>query len=315
MRRWIPVVKAVAVATLILFVVRVFWVNSNEVQEAARSGLLRLRMPYLLASYALLAAYLLSRAAAWHLITLRTHTAIPAADGLATWLTANLAKYIPGKVMILIWRAQIYRRFDVAGGHLTVAFGLEVLIEITGAAMLVTLLLGFIELPDVMGFSLERLVWLAPLCLVALHPRVVNWTLRRLAAAVGRSIPPYDLRFPTLLLFLALSMFNWLLFGLAHFLMIRAMYELAWSDAALVIAAMALATIVGFVVPFAPAGLGVREGLLLPFLATTMPLGVASLVVVVLRVWMTLGELVVAGCAYVWRRASRRPSREPVLDA
>ncbi len=63
-------------------------------------------------------------------------------------------------------------------------------------------------------------------------------------------------------------------------------------DFALLTAAFTLAWAVGFVTPGAPAGLGVREALLLVLLAPTMGAANASLLSVALRVVTTLGDIV-----------------------
>jgi len=62
-------------------------------------------------------------------------------------------------------------------------------------------------------------------------------------------------------------------------------------DFALLTAAFTLAWAVGFVTPGAPAGIGVREALLLVVLSPTLGAADASLLTLALRVATTLGDI------------------------
>ena len=53
---------------------------------------------------------------------------------------------------------------------------------------------------------------------------------------------------------------------------------------------LAAATVIGFLVPLAPNGWGVREGILVFLLAQLMPTSVAVMVSVTSRVWLALAE-------------------------
>ena len=47
----------------------------------------------------------------------------------------------------------------------------------------------------------------------------------------------------------------------------------------------------GFIVLIAPGGLGVREGSILLFLKDLFPIGIASLIALTSRIWITIHEL------------------------
>jgi len=75
---------------------------------------------------------------------------------------------------------------------------------------------------------------------------------------------------------------------LAHFLLPGAPHDY-W----LLIAAFALAWVVGFVTPGAPGGLGVREGLMLLMLAPVYTAASAGVLVIALRIATTLGDVMI----------------------
>ena len=67
----------------------------------------------------------------------------------------------------------------------------------------------------------------------------------------------------------------------------------------LLIAAFSLAWVVGFITPGAPAGLGIREGLLLLMLAPIYATAPAGVLVIALRIATTLGDVLLFGAGWL----------------
>ena len=86
--------------------------------------------------------------------------------------------------------------------------------------------------------------------------------------------------------------------------LVASMYPLAAADVPLVVAAYAAAYAAGFLALLTPAGLGIREGVLVVALAPVLPAGPALVVALVSRLWMMLVEL--AGAALTHLLARRR---------
>jgi hypothetical protein len=101
----------------------------------------------------------------------------------------------------------------------------------------------------------------------------------------------------------------WAVTGLAFAALVASMYPLAAADIPLVVAAYAAAYAVGFLALLTPAGLGVREGVLVVALAPVLPAGPALVVALVSRLWMMLVEA--AGAAIAHLIARRRARAEP----
>jgi hypothetical protein len=101
----------------------------------------------------------------------------------------------------------------------------------------------------------------------------------------------------------------WAVTGLAFAALVASAYRLAPGDVPLVVAAYAAAYAVGFLSLLTPAGLGVREGVLVIALAPVLPAGPALVVALVSRVWTMLAEL--AGAAAAQLAATSRPRGGP----
>jgi uncharacterized membrane protein YbhN (UPF0104 family) len=86
----------------------------------------------------------------------------------------------------------------------------------------------------------------------------------------------------------------WAVTGLAFAALVASMYPLAPADVPQVVAAYAA----GFLALLTPAGLGVREGVLVVALAPVLPAGPALVVALLSRLWMMLVELAGAAVAH-----------------
>jgi uncharacterized membrane protein YbhN (UPF0104 family) len=120
-------------------------------------------------------------------------------------------------------------------------------------------------------------------------PRWVAFLARR--RAIDTNLPG-PISFVTMSGVIALYVVAMLCVGGAISVLAYALFPGMHVDFALLTAAFTLAWAVGFVTPGAPAGLGVREALLLVLLAPTMGAANASLLSIALRVVTTLGDIV-----------------------
>ena len=75
-------------------------------------------------------------------------------------------------------------------------------------------------------------------------------------------------------------------------------------------AALAVSFVAGFVTPFAPAGIGVREGMLTIHLSPFVPSPLGVFLALSSRIWFTLSEILVIGLVHVVSRIRVRGSRE-----
>ena len=123
----------------------------------------------------------------------------------------------------------------------------------------------------------------------------INAALRR----VGRA--PIEVRLPygALLEMLGLCLVMWALVSAGFALLAASMAPFAARDAVAVAASFPVAWVVGLIAFVAPGGLGVREGVLAALLGGLLPGGMAVVVALASRVWITAVELLFAALA--WR--------------
>lgn len=258
----------------------------------------------LLLSFALLTVWMVAQAWIWHLLTVTVGVAIPFPKAMAAWFYSQLGKYVPGKVFLYLGRLHFYVREGRPAGPVTLAFGVEFVGNLA-ASFFTVIVAGFTL--DVPGFVQYR--WLLAVALgvlvVGLHPRLLEWAIGRAARLFRRSPFPVTLTYPQLLRYLGFYVLNWLLFGVALYVIIRSFYPLDFSSILYLTGAFALSSMIGILAVFAPSGLGVREGILALFLNQVMPTAVALVVAVASRLWLTIVELACAGLVYLVIRRRR----------
>lgn len=310
-RRWVKASISAAVVLLILFfIARVTIRNWDQTREAIREGVLKFQWLPLGVSFLFLGVYLISRSLLWHLITLRNGVALPVKDAMTCWFISLLGKNIPGKVFLMAGRVYLYGRHGKNQAAVAFCYLLEAVSELIAAACIFILSLLLLELPLgelSRGQAALAAVGAVAALLVFLHPRVLGWTLGKAFRLIGKKESPVRLpRLTDLLLFVLCAMGSWLLLGTGFFFMTDALYSVSAGLLPFFAVSFSLAAVAGILSFFAPSGIGVREGVLYSLIKFTIPVGIASLVVLISRVWMTAGELLLSFAALFFLGFRRR---------
>lgn len=211
-----------------------------------------------------------------------------------------LGKYLPGKVWGLIGRNFLLTQRGVSQSN---ALGLllvdQILIFTSSAFIGLAALIAFYSAAAsiLYIFAFGLLLGLLGKNLAA----VINWALRKakfLFARLVTSNEPMQLTIePGYLLrsFSAYSLY-WVLGALVLCLLF---YPLIESDLrggiTIIVAAVPLAMLLGFVAIWAPGGIGVREGVLIAILGIQMPLDQAAIIAICFRLVCILFDLALGG--------------------
>lgn len=300
--RWLAALVALG------FIARYVLVHADQLRGAE----LDFHLPTVLGSFAVLLLYLAGRSLAWHHITRRLGVAVPLSRAFVSWNYSLLGKYLPGKVFLLLGRLHEYHRADKSMTRVTLAFFLETVSTLLASVLTILLALLLVEVDFVTHH--RWLLWIAlGTLLVMLHPWPLSWAINGVLRALRRPGVVLDLRLRDTASFVGLATVNWLVFGVAFYLFIHAVYPLELRYIVFLAGAISVASLAGILVLVAPSGLGVREGILTLLLAQVMPAPVAAMLSLASRLWVTLGEGVGIGLAFAMSRGRSlpAPSREP----
>jgi glycosyltransferase 2 family protein len=236
-------------------------------------------------------------------------------DAARAYYCGSLGKYVPGKAMVLILRGSLMNGRGCAGRTAAVTAAYETL-TMMGTGLLVGLLLA--PLPDwVPGRDQSLLVPVVVLAVLAALPviaKLLSWAVTKMAppdlvalgdqmpAEIGVPSPAGRLAIPAWLVGAGCAAFlvSWCVQGLSLGMTLCAVDEpIALHNWPMWSGAMALSTSLGFAVLFAPAGLGVREGILLGILTQAGVDAHAAVAATVLSRFVSfISDILVAAASY-----------------
>ena len=244
----------------------------------------------LVAASLAMAGGMLASAGLWGLLVREVSgQRIPPLRAVRIFVTANLARYIPGKVWQIAGLAVMARREGV-GPVVATAAAVLGQVAALGAATLLGAGVLFAA-----GGSLEVWGWIAvggvALVVVLASIPPVGDGLARLWFRLSRVQAPDDLHpGPTFAVrWLGLYLANWIVYAGAFWLFARS-FDVNGSFMEIG-GAFAAAYVLGYLAVFAPAGIGVRESFLVVFLGPVAGPGPASALAIVSRAWTTLVEV------------------------
>jgi uncharacterized membrane protein YbhN (UPF0104 family) len=252
----------------------------------------------------LLGGYFMSAALWGRIVVGLGGASIPAGEAVRIFMIANLGRYIPGKVWQIAGLAVLARSRGVSPRAAT---GAAVLGQ--GIALVAASAVGLGALLDgpehlrAWGLAVTG-VLAGGVALGAAPPvfrRVVPLWFR-----IARREPPASLRSGVALSWLALYLVNWGLYAVSFSVMVESFGHPGLSPA--VASSFAAAYVLGYLAVFAPAGIGVREAVLIAFLTPHLGVASAGAMAVVARLWATAVEVVPA--AVFWTRHVASSSAE-----
>lgn len=227
---------------------------------------------------------------------------------VATWLP-QLGKYIPGKVATVAGMVWLLRRYGL---------GVE---SAAAAAVLISALSALVGLMLSMPMTLMepiRSLWpqayifgtaMLIVALICLHPKVLKALLNFLLGLLRRPVIKVTPRPGDFFEGIAYNLLQWILVGLALWLVAagialpgRERVELLIGQAPLFVASSSLAATIGFLAVFAPAGIGVREGILLVVLGPVIGPEVTALAVLATRLLQTVIDLLTGAFGAMFMR-------------
>jgi hypothetical protein len=236
---------------------------------------------------AVLVAIFFADAYGWHLILRAMGYEHQASQNVRIWMLSSLTRYLPGGVWGYVSRAAMCSEQGIP----LAASGLGLYLE-TLMLMGTSLAVGFPALLSATGITLNPAtavtIWMAMGLLV--HPKILSM-LRRLPGRPGQlfaaeQLPSGGRMLRLYFYYLAF----WVIFGATFVGFVLALYPLPTQAWITVGSSFSLSFLIGFVVLFAPSGIGVRESALYVLLLPFLPPAACLLITATSRLWLMLGE-------------------------
>jgi len=205
------------------------------------------------------------------------------------YVATNFSRRLPGAVWYIAGRAALYEGDGIAKSVISLASLVEVIL-----IALSSIVCYFLAWPfggSAWGGWPLLLVGLVA-GLVLIHPRVVGALLRRL----GQPEVP-QLHYRDMLTWLLLYVLVWAVGGVTLYSVVAGLHPLPLSGLPHIVRAWSLSGAAAVIVFFSPSGLGIKEVTLTLLLVPVIPVPLAAIVALLMRLLLTIYELLWAAAA------------------
>jgi uncharacterized membrane protein YbhN (UPF0104 family) len=219
-------------------------------------------------------------------------------------------RYLPGKIWTHVSRVYIGRAHDIGSSTLLVSSFVEQVAS-TLAHFLLALVCSAYLVTHYAAVRLDIDPRLAlavlPVVFAALHPKTLTFVFRLLFRRFTRDAAG-DVRFLTgrqLIVTTAYYLVSPLLMSLSFVFLVLSCFRLSGSNAVIVFCVYMVVNFLAKVSLIAPAGMGVREGLLVLSLQPMMTTPVIAGIAVLSRIFLVLIDVFLVGAVFARDRVSR----------
>ncbi len=247
-------------------------------------------LPWLLACIAIYAVSHVSTGLSWPLSVRQLGTQMSFRDGFRIGMVAQIGKYLPGNIAHYAGRGLLAKQVGISFTTTGISTAIELGSALSAVMAIAAIAMAFDPRPIARLPIIPASGLVAALLIAAGMVFVWTWLFRR-------GVDPKLLAGPTLCLAVSFSLSGLSIYALSH--------ALGHTEISLPVAVgiFALAWGVGFVVPGAPAGLGIREAILLALLGPMVGAGPAIAIALFHRLITAAVDAVAALVGYAWLAA------------
>ena len=224
---------------------------------------------------------------------------VPYSTALGLCYLPWLGKYVPGKIWAFVTGLYLFGKERIPQ-HIAATCIMLFMSLGVAASILIALLFG---IPRVIGFmGIFSVVGLVLTILLCTSPRVLYPTINCVLRWARR--PEIDAGLTTWSLYrvLLILVTSNVIYGLGFACLVRSLADFPLDETPHLVGLMVFGEVSGYLALFAPAGIGVREGVLMAGLTPLVGAGPAIVISGVARVWGTVLEFITIGLGWAGLR-------------
>lgn len=301
MRKHIKTILQTLIIILIFFyLIRYLIINWTKIPFDE----IHLNLLFLLISFLVLTPHFLSYGKSWQAIMKVLGNSISFAQSIWIISTTQIAKYLPGRVWYMLGRIYVGKQEKMDGKIVAVSVILETCLLITTGGILY--LLSVISMGK---FNVTNIIICTVLIIVAIsgsNPKLLSWGTNIILKILKKEVIKLNISYSHLFQ-ISLWFFGlWIAQVIGFYFLVTSIYLIPFAKIIDLTAAYTLSWIIGFIVIFAPGGLGVREGIMSLLLSSFIPTPLAIAISFLSRVWITVFEIVVFFIGLTVHKFSRK---------
>uniref|UniRef100_A0A7V0Z630 Flippase-like domain-containing protein n=1 Tax=candidate division WOR-3 bacterium TaxID=2052148 RepID=A0A7V0Z630_UNCW3 len=279
----------------IIIVIIFFFLGKNLIQTWQEIPFEKLKFNFLFVIISFIPIFLnfLYGAYLWQKILSNLGEKISFKYSLSITGVSILGKYLPGKIWYAAGRVYFIKKLGVKEEKGFLSMALE-----TGLLLLSSLII-FILSPFIYNFTtLRSYIFLAIILtiifVIALHPFFADKIIKTICGILRRPFVELRYSYASMLFLTLLYGIAWIIYGIGFFFLINSFYPISYNKFIDLTSVFAISWNLGFIALFAPAGLGIREGILTLLLSLYFPKPVAIIISLLSRLWITIAEILFA---------------------
>jgi glycosyltransferase 2 family protein len=280
--------KCLVVLLIFFFIFKFLYLNINSLSAYP------IHFDYINLLYASIFYFLFSinNTIIWYLITKLNACNIDLFETIKLRVYAEFGKYIPGKIFSYGILLYSYEKRAISKKIIGLCSFQELIISNLAVIIISLISIFFTNIPELNKYKIFFIIILS-FCFLILHPKILLPISNFLLKLLKKESMETPFSFWNTFFVLFLYTINWLFFGLAFYFFINSIIVFSFNNYFYSTGAFALSGLIGFLAIFAPAGLGVREGVLILTLSYIIPSAVASIIAITSRIWITIADIII----------------------
>lgn len=299
---------AVIVAIIIFLFIKTLVANWSQVQDFEFD----LNIPLYIFSTLILIFVVVLWSVFWNLLLRDLNfKQLSFIDSFNIQVQAWFGKYIPGKVGIIGIKFYLGQEKGIDNTTVGISVIYENIFQIVSAFLVSIPILfyySFKELGDnPLLYQILPLLFIIGL-FVFIHPRVFFY-FANLGLRLFKKQPisaDFFLSISQIIKYVTLYSLGIVLNGIAFFLFINSITSVSFEFLIPIIGIYNFAGIIGMLAVFVPAGLGVREGIIVLLLQAYMPLEIVIFISILSRLWVTITDLIIGSYVLFIKRNTKK---------
>ena len=287
-RKLWPIVRAIVIAAVFSILFYQIYLSAKAVSLS--EFLDRINWVVILFSLVLIMCALLVSATLWHHLLALNGAQLNWTESFQIFTYSHLWRYLPGKVWTIIGRVTLSKTSGISRETAAQAAVLESLI-----AVMAGLSLSLFILPGTQSFA--PISWLLLVVLIAslsvtLHPKVFGLLANTGLRLLGKQAIRIDYSYHEIVTGFCIQIFAWYVFGFGFFALIKGLDSTTVITIHESTCVFASAWVIGYLSFLMPAGIGVRETVLISLLTLWLPIDTATASALLSRLLSSLSDFI-----------------------
>ena len=254
----------------------------------------KINISQLFLSFSLLIPSIFINSFRWPFVLKRLNASISWFSATRIWYQSQAGRFLPGG----FWNyaARFYLSKNKMNNDMIVtSIYLETIIRVISELLIFLITIPFFH-------HLQGNIWIAVVCILLILVFLIFMGKPNLISHLGKIKPlrslfkePDQIQISSvktghLYQILIYNILTTLIVLFTFYIFLHSFFPVTWQQLPMIAGSLSASIVFGFLFPFAPNGLGVREGILTLLLSQLMPFSAAAVIALATRVWLSIGE-------------------------